>query len=146
MTEATSLTAAAAVNRLRRAVTLLEVIIAMTVFCWVVMALFSVWVAHAKVLTKTQDNVVGAALAEQVIEAHLSMGWTADNVTEQPFSVTHIVDGVPTRREYFYKVDVEIKDINLARSMKHVKVTVRYKDMLDIERNVIMNVYLSWQG
>lgn len=140
------MTAAAAVSRRRPAVTLLEVIIAMTVFSWMVMALFSVWVAHAKVLTKTQDNVVGAALAEQVIEAHLSMGWTADNVTEQPFTVTHIMDGVPTSRQYFYKVDVDIRDIDLAKSMKHVKVTVRYKDVLDTERKVVMNVYLSWQG
>lgn len=130
----------------RRALSMIELMISMTIFSWVIMALFSVWVAHARALTKSQDNMVAAALCEQVMEAQLSLGWTADNVTETPFTVTHIVEGTPSKREYFYKVDVEIADIISAKSMKHVKVTVRYVDSLEIERTVIMNTYLSWQG
>ena len=125
----------------------METMIAMTIFSWVCMALFSVWVAHASATTKSQDMMIGVALCEQIMESQLALGWTAETeLTKPPIVVTHIVDGAESQMSYDYKVEVEIKDILGAKSMKHVKVTVSFKDHLDQLRNVIMNTYLSWQG
>ncbi len=132
--------------RSRRAVSLMECMIALTIFSWVVTALFSVWATHARLLSKSQDHMVAAALAEHVMEAQLSAGWPAEDVTGKSITVTHLVDGATNTREFKYEVKTAVVTANGAVNLKHVAVFVTFKDEHDVERTIQMNTLLSWQG
>lgn len=124
----------------------MEAMIALTIFSWVVMSLFSVWATHARLLSKSQDHMVAAALCEHVMEAQLSAGWTAEDKAEDTLTVTHMAEGAQSTRVYKYDVKTSVVTANGAVNLKHVTVTVKFKDEHDTERKIIMNTLLSWQG
>lgn len=148
--EATAEVTAAVARRLRccRAVSLMEAMIALTIFSWVVTSLFSVWAMHARTLSKSQDHMIAAALCEHMMEAQLSLGWTAetDNNPANALNVTHKAEGTPVTRSYHYAVETDITSASGADNLKHVSVTVTFKDEHDVERKITMHTLLSWQG
>ena len=118
-----------------RGFNLLEMIIAITVFSTIAVALMGIWSHNARVLRHDQDRVMAAVIAE--------------NIYPTDFSVTHYDNDQPMTVTYRYEVKVEDTSTGPEDvSLKHCVVIVRWSPPgTDLhEEQLLLESMLSWQS
>lgn len=94
--------------RLRKlaALSLLEVIFAVTIFLMAMICMMSVWVTHARAIELGQDQEVAINLSQMLMEQSLNQGFAVANVTSQPFVVQRFLRGQTLATTFNYTVSV----------------------------------------
>ncbi|MGE0494079.1 MAG: prepilin-type N-terminal cleavage/methylation domain-containing protein [Vulcanimicrobiota bacterium] len=132
-----------------RGFNLLEMIIAVTVFSTIAVALMGIWSHNARVLRHDQDRVMAAVIAENIMESQISLGFKAEDIYPTDFTVTHYDNDQPMSVTYKYEVKVEDTSTGPEDvSLKHCVVIVRWSPPgTDLhEEQLLLESMLSWQS
>ena len=85
---------------------LLETLIAFTLFVTVMAMLMGVWVAHARALELGQDQEVASSLCQMQMEQAMQLGFGAQSQNSVPFQMRRFIRGQPYDATFFYTVNV----------------------------------------
>lgn len=128
----------------RRGFNLLELLIALTIFISVTVAMVAVWQTHARATAAAQDRLVGNAFAEMTMESQLARGWAAEDVPEETVTVTHLVDGVAVDAEYHRSS--QVTDLGGGQlGLKQIVVLVWW-ELNGHRREVRITAMVGWQS
>lgn len=129
-----------------RGFNLLEMILASMVFTTIMVALLSIWSHNARTLHRDQNRIMAASIAENIMEAQLSLGFKADDIPATDFDVTHFVDGAPSTVKFQY--EVKVKDTSTGPesvALKECLVRVSWEEE-DGPKQIQLQALLSWQS
>ena len=109
---------------------LLEVMIAFTLFATVMVLLASVWVTHARAMELGQDQEVAANLCQMFMEQSLQRGYATGPLASAPFVVQRRIRGQIYDSTFYYTVNVTTATAPPITSPLHkvVQVKVEWAD------------------
>jgi hypothetical protein len=101
---------------------ILEVMIAFTLFVTCVVLLMSVWVTHAKGIELGQDQEVAANLCQMFMEQSLAQGFSCVPVASQPYRMTRTLRGQSYDSIFTYSVNITNTTIGSTAPMHRILV------------------------
>ena len=123
---------------------LLEVMIAFTLFVTVMSLMMGVWVTHAKGLELGQDQEVACNLCQMFMEQSLQQGFLCTSIASSPYVVRRIVRGQNFDATYFYSVTVtNTTPLGAAPTHRNVVCNVTWNDSTG-NHTVSMESFVTW--
>jgi hypothetical protein len=101
---------------------ILEVMIAFTLFVTCVVLLMSVWVTHAKGIELGQDQEVAANLCQMFMEQSLQQGFACVPVASQPYIMTRTLRGQSYNAIFNYSVSITNTTVGATAPMHRIVV------------------------
>ena len=127
----------------KKAFSLAEVLIALSLFVSVCYALMSVWVTHARAIDKAQHLLAATHIAEARLTEQMGLSFRASNVSGTT-RVRRFLDDVPTDYEYRWTIKVDDTTTSIP-DIKIVTVTVEW-DEQEQKRSIQIVTHVYWQG
>lgn len=128
--------------------TLLEMVLAVTIFSVIVGALLGVWVMHARAVGHARNTLLATHLAESVLEAALAEGWQVQSIPPDPWTSFHVdcvLNGEKVGADFQYSLQVTRNTTARGSQLKLINVKVTWTEK-DVEKEVNLDTVVTWQG
>ena len=127
---------------------MLEMIIAVTIFAGIVVALMGVWAMHARAVAHSRGTLMATHLAERLVEEALSEGWMvspkqSDFTTR--YTAESLINGQKTTTVFDWTREVLPRSTPDGGRYKLLRVKVTWEEG-GKNREVDLDTVVTWQG
>ena len=123
----------------RGGLTVVETMVAVTVFLVAVVAMIGVYPASVRASRQAHGQLVASNLAEKELEFSRAMEFDAIETRQKNYELTLETNGVPTNVDFETRLQVD----EVREGLKRLEVTVRWQGTDRMNRSLKMETYVA---